>query len=90
MPGQCNRLVPILCGRFPNMLPIKTHEYNRKAITAMLTYRIQKWADENGFISSQTKTARMHVCNLRKLHQEPTLTLNGVAIPVVQEHKYLG
>ena len=48
--------------------------------------KIQKWADENGFKFSQTKT----VCNLRKLHHEPTLTLNGLAIPVVQEHKFLG
>ena len=32
----------------------------------------------------------MHFCNLMKLHHEPTLTLNGLAIPVVQEHKFLG
>ena len=32
----------------------------------------------------------MHFCNLRKLHHEPTLTLNGLAIPVVQQHKFLG
>ena len=32
----------------------------------------------------------MHFCNLRKLHHEPTLTLNGLAIPVVQEQKFLG
>ena len=32
----------------------------------------------------------MHFCNLRKLHPELTLTLNGLAIPVVQEHKFLG
>ena len=29
-------------------------------------------------------------CNLRKLYHEPTLTLNGLAIPVVQEHTFLG
>ena len=52
--------------------------------------KIQKWADENGFKFSQTKTVSMHFCNLRKLHHEPTLTLNGLAIPVVQEHKFLG
>ena len=52
--------------------------------------KIQKWADENGFKFSQTKTVCMHFCNLRKLHHEPTLTLNGLAIPVVQEHKFLG
>ena len=52
--------------------------------------KIQKWADENGFKFSQTKTVSMHFCNLRKLHHEPTLTLSGLAIPVVQEHKFLG
>ena len=52
--------------------------------------KIQKWADENGFKFSQTKTVSMQFCNLRKLHHEPTLTLNGLAIPVVQEHKFLG
>ena len=35
--------------------------------------KIQKWADENGFTFSQTKTVFMHVCNIRKLHPEPTL-----------------
>ena len=52
--------------------------------------KIRKWADENGFKFSQTKTVCMHVCNLRKLHHEPTLTLNGLAIPVVQEHTFRG
>ena len=52
--------------------------------------KIQKWADENGFKFSQTKTVCMHFCSLRKLHPEPTLTLNDLAIPVVQEHKFLG
>ena len=45
--------------------------------------QIQKWPDENGFRFSQTKTVCMHFCNLRKLHPEPTLILNGLAIPVV-------
>ena len=35
---------------------------------------IQNWADENGFRFSQTKMVSMHLCNLRKLHPEPTLT----------------
>ena len=32
----------------------------------------------------------MHFCNLRKLHHGPTFTLSGLAVPVVQEHKFLG
>ena len=51
--------------------------------------KIQKWADD-GFKVSQTKTVSMHYCILRKLHHAPTLTLNGLAIPVVQEHTFLG
>ena len=41
--------------------------------------KIQKWADENGFKFSQAKTVSMHFCNLRKLHHEPTLTLNWLS-----------
>ena len=58
-------------------------------VSAGVLNKIQKWADENGFKFSQTKTVCMHFCNLMKLHHEPTLTLNGLAIPVVQEHKFL-
>ena len=52
--------------------------------------KIKKWVDENGFKFSQIKTVSMHFCNLGKLHPEPTFTLNGLAIPVVEEHKCLG
>ena len=52
--------------------------------------KIQKWADENGSKCSQTITVSMHFCNLRKLHHEPTFTLNGLDIPVVQEHTFIG
>ena len=46
-------------------------------------YKIQTWADENGFRFSKTKTVCMHFCNLRKLHPDPTLTLDRTQIPVV-------
>jgi len=52
--------------------------------------KIQKWADENGFRFSSSKTVCMHFCRLRKLHQEPALILNGSQIPVVSEYKFLG
>ena len=52
--------------------------------------RLQNWADENGFKFSRTKTVSMHFCQLRKLHQDPTLFLNGSEIPVVKEYKFLG
>jgi hypothetical protein len=49
---------------------------------------IQKWADENGFQFSKTKTVSMHFCQLRTLHTEPELKLDGVSIPVVEEYKF--
>jgi len=52
--------------------------------------RLQSWADENGFKFSQTKTVCMHFCHKRHLHPDPTLTLNGVNIPVVEQTKFLG
>jgi len=44
----------------------------------------------NGFKFSSSKTGCMHFCRLRKPHPDPTLTLYGAAIPVVQEVKFLG
>ena len=32
----------------------------------------------------------VHFCQLRKLHNDPDLTLNGVKVPVVDEAKFLG
>ena len=51
---------------------------------------LQKWADENGFRFSETKTVSMHFCNLRRLHPEPLLKIYNVNIPVVKETKFLG
>ena len=86
MSGKWNRWFPI-CGRlFINQSRWNTIERHLQ----LCLNKIQKWADENGFKFSQSKIVSMHFCNLRKLHHEPTLTLNGLAIPVVQEHKFLG
>ena len=52
--------------------------------------RIQKWALENGFKFSKTKTQCMHFCQLRGLHNDPVLKLDGVEIPVVDQYKFLG
>ena len=46
--------------------------------------RIQKWAMENGFKFSSTKTVCLHFCNLRKIHQDPELKLNGESHTRVQ------
>ena len=49
-----------------------------------------KWATENGFRFSQTKTTCVHFCHKRKLHNDPCLKLERTEIPVVKEHKSLG
>ena len=52
--------------------------------------KIQRWALENGFKFSKTKTQCMHFCQLRGLHNDPVLKLDGVEIPVVVQYKFLG
>ena len=52
--------------------------------------KVEKWADENGFKFSKTKTVCMHFCNKRKLHPDPTLTIYNSEIPVVSQTKFLG
>ena len=52
--------------------------------------KIQKWALENGFKFSKTKTQCMHFCQLRGLHNDPVLKLDGIGIPVVDQYKFLG
>ena len=32
----------------------------------------------------------MHFCQLRGIHNDPTLNLNGTEIPVVDQYKFLG
>ena len=44
----------------------------------------------NGFKFSKTKTQYMHFCQLRKVHNNPTLNLDGSEIPVVDQYKFLG
>jgi len=52
--------------------------------------KLQDGADTNGFKFSESKTVCVHFCRLRKEHSDPTLTLNGKQIPVVEETKFLG
>ena len=52
--------------------------------------KIQRWATENGFKFSKSKTVCMHFCHLRKAHNDPVLTLDRTPIPVVDENKFLG
>jgi hypothetical protein len=46
--------------------------------------KIEKWAMENGFKFSSSKTLGMHFCNKRGLHPDPELEL------YISETKFLG
>ena len=54
--------------------------------------KIEQWTTENGFKFSQTKKKKKCVifCQQRNLHHDPTLTIYGTQIPVVDEAKFLG
>ena len=51
---------------------------------------LQRWADENGFKFSESKTVCFHFCNKRKVHPDPCLSLYATQIPVVTQTKFLG
>ena len=52
--------------------------------------KINKWAMINSFKISKTKTQCMNFCQLRKMHNNPTLNLDRSQIPVVDQYKFLG
>ena len=52
--------------------------------------KINNWAIINCFKISKSKTQCMHFCQLRKMHNNPTLKLNGTEIPVIDQYKFLG
>lgn len=51
---------------------------------------IHRWSIKNGFKISKTKTAINHFCQLRSLHPNPSLLLDGVPIKVENDTKFLG
>ena len=51
--------------------------------------KIEKWAMENGFKFSSSKTLGMHFCNKRGLHSDPELKLYNSSIKIVSETKFL-
>ena len=55
-----------------------------------INFKINKWAIMNGFKISKLKTQCMHFCQLKKMHNNPTLKLDGTEILVVNQHKFLG
>ena len=52
--------------------------------------KILKWTMKNGFKISSNKTKCMYFCQIHKMHNQPTLTLNGSEIPITHQYKFLG
>ena len=52
--------------------------------------KVHRWATENGFKFSKSKTNCVHFCQKRGDHLDPQLHLDGSPIPVVAEVKFLG
>ena len=52
--------------------------------------KLHKWAQQNGFKFSKSKTVCMHFCHLRSYHPEPILTIDNTNIKVVGQNKFLG
>ncbi|PVD32243.1 hypothetical protein C0Q70_07676 [Pomacea canaliculata] len=51
---------------------------------------VQKWVTENGFNFSPTKSVCIHFCKLRGMFPNPSITVKGTILKVVQEVKFLG
>ena len=52
--------------------------------------KINKWAMITGLKISKTKTLCIHFCQLRKMHYNLKLNLDGSEIPVIDQYKFLG
>ena len=52
--------------------------------------KLQGWSDKNGFKFSKSKTVCVHFCQIRGLHPDPDLRLDGALIPVVEQTRFLG
>ena len=52
--------------------------------------KVNKRAIINGFKISKSKTQFTDFCQFRKMHNNPTLKLDGAEIPVVDQYKFLG
>ena len=52
--------------------------------------KVNKWARENRFKFSKSKTKCVHFCSLRKMHNDPVLKIDDAEIPVVNEYRFLG
>lgn len=66
---------------------------NMESIERQLQHNLNKLqilCNENGFTFPSAKTVCVHICQLRGLHPDPSLTLNGAPIPCHDSAKFLG
>ena len=52
--------------------------------------KLEKWADENGYRFSTSKTSVVHFCRQRKCMRKPELEIYGKRIEVKDEARFLG
>ena len=52
--------------------------------------KVHEWSVANGFKFSKSKTVCMHFCQLRTLHPDPSLMMDGDPIKVIKEGRFLG
>ena len=87
LPSKINGLLYVddffICYSSKNMATIK-----RKMQQSI--NKILKWTMKNGFKISHNKTKCMHFCQICKMHNQPTQTLNGSEISITQQYKFLG
>ena len=84
---------PVKCSLFVDDLviyctghdAISTCRHLQRSIDA-----VSKWADENGFKFSSSKTVAVRFTRCRRLEEVPTLTLKGIILPYEKEVKFLG
>jgi hypothetical protein len=60
-----------LCRLLPDMLSGQAYEPIERQLQLCLN-KIEKWATENGFKFSSSKTVGMHFCNKRELYTDET------------------
>ena len=86
LPPEINRSLYVdgflICYSSKNMATIER-------IMQQCINKILKWTVKNGFRISSNKTKCMHFCQICKMQNQPTLTLNGSEIPT-QKYKFLG
>ena len=84
---------PVKCSLFVDDLVIYCTGYDATSVCNHLQRSIKaisKWADDNGFKFSSSKTIAVRFTRRRRIEEIPTLTLKGNILPYEKEVKFLG